>query len=98
MAEPTSPSPYLFVGNDLSLDFINTEIVAEGRRVSLIQDYADFRRWLIASGAVEPSIVAAAERDWNGAERRRIVAEALAFRALLRRMAERLAAGEALSE
>lgn len=93
MTELLSETPFLFLGNQLSLDFVNTEIMRAGERVSLIHDYANLRAWQIASNAVETTALESAEARWDEAERETIVREALAFRKILRTMAEALATG-----
>ena len=43
---------FLFVGNDLALDFLNTKLVlAEGPK-ELLPDVESLVRWLIASGVL----------------------------------------------
>ncbi len=59
---------FLFVGHQLWLDWINTEIVANGERVSLIADYADLRAWLLASGAWQETELARLERQEEAEE------------------------------
>ncbi len=90
--------PFLFLGNVLCLDFINTEIIAKGQRVSLINDFADLRNWLVAVGAISEMEFVAAEAAWNGEEKEAALREALSFRALLRRMAEQVTQGAGVSE
>ncbi len=41
---------FLFVGNRLSLDFLNTRPVIDGKPVELLPDSASLLRWLAASG------------------------------------------------
>ncbi|MCI0351438.1 MAG: CGNR zinc finger domain-containing protein [Acidobacteriales bacterium] len=41
---------FLWVGNDPSIDFINTEIVQEGKPVDLIENAQDYLEWLVAAG------------------------------------------------
>jgi predicted RNA-binding Zn ribbon-like protein len=41
---------FLFLGNQLSLDFLNTRPVIDGKPVELLTDSASLRRWLAASG------------------------------------------------
>lgn len=90
--------PFLFLGNVLCLDFINTEIIAKGQRLSLINDFADLRNWLVAAGVISEMEFVAAEAAWNGGEKEAALREALSFRALLRRMAEQVTQGAGVSE
>jgi len=41
---------FLFVGNQLSLDFLNTRPVIDGRPVELLPDSASLQRWLVSAG------------------------------------------------
>jgi len=41
---------FLWVGNDPSIDFINTDIVLEGKPVDLLQSPEDYLAWLGAAG------------------------------------------------
>ena len=41
---------FLFLGNQLSLDFLNTRPVIDGSPVELLPDNAALRRWLAAAG------------------------------------------------
>jgi predicted RNA-binding Zn ribbon-like protein len=43
---------FLFVGNQLSLDFLNTRPVIDGNPVELLPDPASLLRWLTAAGVV----------------------------------------------
>lgn len=64
---------FLFLGEALPIDFVNTEIVFRRKTLDLLGDEADLRRWLSAAGL--PS--AASKKD---------LAQAKALRAALRRM------------
>ena len=89
---------FLFLGNVLCLDFINTEIIAKGQRVSLINDFADLRNWLVTAGVISEAEFAGAETAWRGEEKEAALREALSFRAQLRRMAEQVTQGAEVSE
>ncbi len=53
---------FLFVGNQLIVDFVNTCPVIDGRPVELLPDAAALARWLVAAGLADPSLVEA----WKG--------------------------------
>jgi predicted RNA-binding Zn ribbon-like protein len=81
---------FLFVGNLLCLDFVNTEVMgSEGRR-DLLEGFEDVADWLRAAGVVTEEEARGAAARWGGepldAVRR--------FRALLREAAERLSGGQ----
>lgn len=48
-ASENSPK-FLWIGNDPSIDFINTDIVLEGKPVDLLQSPEDYLSWLGAAG------------------------------------------------
>jgi predicted RNA-binding Zn ribbon-like protein len=85
---------FLYVGNRLWLDFVNTEIVADGRRVDLLGFYGDVVKWAQVGGAFALNEAEHADAHWartpDGAGG---VAAAREFRRTLRAMAERIAGG-----
>src|SRR5579871_2593522 len=89
----TRETSFLLVGNQLCLDFINTEIIANGQRVSLIHGYEDLRAWLLEVRAVDATAMDTLEASWSDQEKARITVEALELRAMLRSMAEQITAG-----
>lgn len=46
MTEERTAGKFYFIGNDLWLDFINTQVVAEGRPVDRLTSFADLIAWL----------------------------------------------------
>ena len=40
---------FLYIGNNLAVDLVNTQIVSRGQKVDLLQDKGDFVRWLTAA-------------------------------------------------
>jgi len=46
-------SKFVFVGGQLFLDFLNTEVIQTGERVDLLGNPADLRAWLSAAGILE---------------------------------------------
>jgi predicted RNA-binding Zn ribbon-like protein len=80
--------PFLFVGEHPALDFVNTEIILHGERVDLLGGETDLMRWIVESGLATPSQLRGKGGRW--------LRDAKALRAGLRRIFERLAAGEPL--
>jgi predicted RNA-binding Zn ribbon-like protein len=58
---------FLFVGNHLALDFVNTRPVMDGRPVELLPDGSALARWLVASGLGSSSQSARLQRRWSAA-------------------------------
>jgi predicted RNA-binding Zn ribbon-like protein len=89
--------PFLFVGNQLCLDFINTEMIIRGQRTDLLQEWADLIAWL-----VQAKVLGAGERrevttGLSRADGERLLGEARTFRGALRVMAEGIVAGKPVS-
>ena len=55
---------FLFVGNQLSLDFLNTQPVIDGSPVELLPDPAALLRWLVAAGLLNKHKSAGLARAW----------------------------------
>jgi predicted RNA-binding Zn ribbon-like protein len=56
---------FLFVGNQLSLDFLNTRPVAEGKAMELLPDCAALVRWLQAATIVAPRQAREIQDRWQ---------------------------------
>ena len=84
---------FLFLANAACLDFVNTEVIAGGRRVDLLGDFGDLVDWLRAAELIDDHEACAAREQWDGAAGRRTLERARQLRAELRAMAERAAAG-----
>ena len=88
---------FFFIGNHPCLDFINTLIVQNGERVDLLESFSDVVMWLEQTHLLDKEEAKKAERHWgNKPEGVRILSEAREFRASLREMVERIAAGKSV--
>ena len=90
---------FLILGNLSCLDLVNTEAMSAGEPVDMLEHFGDLVDWLLEAGVVaEPAARAARER-WEGkAEAAAAFRQALALRASLRQMVERLSEGKAATE
>lgn len=87
------------VGNNLSLDFINTKITEHGATKDLLADFADFAAWAAAMNLLKQSEAEKLAADWTKrAETATLYAEAINFREVLREMFVGLTYGKAVSE
>lgn len=94
MGEPTPRIPFLFVANQLCLDFINTRFVLNGQPVDLLATFSDLITWLVQVDLVTGEEAEKIERQWGRqAQGTQTLEQARAFRATLREMVERIAAG-----
>ena len=75
---------FLFVGNHLALDFLNTRPVQKGEAVELLPDFDALLRWFKAANLLSFREVADLWRQWGESAQARQVAEAM------REMRERL--------
>lgn len=94
MGEPIPRIPFLFVANQLCLDFINTLFVLNGQPVDLLATFSDLVTWLVQVDLVTEEEAKKIERQWGGqAQGTQTLEQARAFRVTLREMVERIAAG-----
>ena len=88
---------FLFVGNHLLLDFINTRPVMDGEAVELLPDGSALARWLGAAGLVNKSESARLMRRWSGAEFAAGIQELREFRERVRETVLKMEQGEHVS-
>lgn len=84
----------MLIGNQLSLDFVNTQIVRDGQPVDLLAGIGDFVSWLVEVKVLDEAKEQMVLKKWgSGHEAEKTYKSALEFRAILRRMVEQLAQG-----
>ncbi len=90
---------FLFVGNQVALDFLNTRpILAEGPK-ELLRDPEALVRWLVASGILKSQKGKALARKWKSTRTATMFLEELiAFRERLRAVVVRQEAGGSVSD
>jgi predicted RNA-binding Zn ribbon-like protein len=77
---------FLFLANDLALDFLNTRPVMEGEPVELLPDFDALLRWFVAAGQVKPHAANALRKQWGSSRQVIVLAEAMRdFRERLRK-------------
>jgi predicted RNA-binding Zn ribbon-like protein len=85
---------FLFVGNQLALDFLNTKPILESEPEELLTNAAALGRWLIASRVVTSQKSKRLVRGWRDSrEAYAFVGRLIAFRERLRAAVLRLEAG-----
>ena len=88
------PSPFVFIGNHRALDFVNTEVAAEGVPRDLVPDLAALTDWLVHAGALDRQTARRALARWEGKRgAEATVARARTLRSGLRRLADAAAKG-----
>ena len=86
---------FLFVGNQLALDFLNTTLTLDEGPKELLADVASLERWLVAAGVLD----CAHRPAWrNSAEARQFLKKLLEFREKLRAEIIRQESGSSISE
>ena len=94
MGDPKPHIPFLFVGNQPCLDFINTQFVLNGQPVDLLATFSDLVTWLMQVDLMREKEATKIERQWGRqAEGIQPLEQARAFRVTLREMVKRVAAG-----
>ena len=94
---PASEDEFSFVGNLLCVDFVNTEVVAQGEPLDRLGDADALLRWARAAAIVDDSALRRLPAGWaGGRDAARLLRDAQALRAVLRATVGALAAGRAL--
>ena len=94
MGEPNPDIPFLFVGNHLCLDFINTQLVLNGQPADLLATFSDLVMWLVQVHLLTQNEAKKIEKQWGSQVKgTEILEQTRAFRATLREMVERIAVG-----
>jgi predicted RNA-binding Zn ribbon-like protein len=89
---------FLFVGNHLALDLLNTRIIPDQSSVELLPDTAALEKWLIAAELVSSAKGKRLLRRWrDSVEAQRFLEELRKFRERLRAVVIQQEAGTAIS-
>lgn len=90
---------FLFVGNHLALDFLNTRPILAERPTELLPDVGALVRWLVASGLLTPQDGKALTSKWrNKPQAAAFLRDLLKFRERLRAVVMRQEAGLSVSD
>ena len=68
---------FLFVGNQLVLDFLNTRPVQNGEPSELLPDFSALLRWFQAADLLNPRQVVSLQRQWGGSANAQRTTEAM---------------------
>lgn len=92
-------SKFIFVGNHICLDFINTQIIHKGRIVDLLGDFSHLVEWLAETEVLDFAKAKETLRKWIGnPERERVLEQARELRAVLRVVIERIIEGKPIQK
>jgi predicted RNA-binding Zn ribbon-like protein len=90
---------FLFVGNHLALNFLNTKPILEDGPREFLSDAEAFGRWLVAAGLVSRAGAKSAMRAWGKTSRgARFIKELRAFRERLRTAVLKIESGSLPAE
>src|SRR5258708_6478482 len=84
---------FLFVGNDLALDFLNTRPVMNGQPVEMLRDGDAVARWLAAAGLTTHRQSSGLKRRWSAPEFAPVLEEIRKLREDLRSAVFQIEAG-----
>ena len=68
---------FLFLGNQLALDFLNTRPVLSGEATELLPDFSALLRWFQAADLLSPRETAKLKQNWGRSRRAQRALEAL---------------------
>jgi predicted RNA-binding Zn ribbon-like protein len=60
---------HLFVGNQLALDFLNTDLISNGETIELLQHAAAVARWMLHADLVTEKAAKKLEQAWESSPR-----------------------------
>ncbi len=87
MERQLEPSKFYLVGNNLSIDFINTRIRENGAPKDLLESFEDFVAWALRAELLDLSQARAMFRDWSDRPKAaQVFRRALRFREALHEM------------
>jgi predicted RNA-binding Zn ribbon-like protein len=90
---------FLFVGNQLALDFLNTKLILAGETKEMLPDTEALGRWLMAAGVVSTQKQKHRARKWVGTRKAEgFLKDLLAFRERLRAVVVRRESGSPVSD
>jgi predicted RNA-binding Zn ribbon-like protein len=88
--------PFLFVGNHLCLDFINTQMIVQGNPTDLLGGCEDLVAWLVQANAVDKVQAAGVMTQWSHKDQEQLFDQGIRFRGTLREMAKRIVARKSI--
>ena len=94
MAIQLDTAKFYFVGNNLSVDFVNTQIIADGEPKDLLESFVDFVAWARAANLLPAPQAATVLETWGSKpQAAQSLRDAKAFRETLRKMVQQSATG-----
>ncbi len=91
-------SPFLFVGNHLALDFINTQMIVRGEVTDLLQRFEDLASWLVQAKLLTKPQSESVRTKLSRKDTASLLEQAKTLRATVRVLAERLATRKSIPD
>lgn len=99
MKETLATEKFIKVGNNLSLDFINTKIAENGSLKDLLENFTDLAAWAVTANLLEKSEAERLIEEWkDSAESSEAFARAIEFRETLWEMFVNLTRGKTIGK
>lgn len=99
MVSMTPTQDFIFVGQNMALDLVNTQCMRDGAPVDMLEDYAALVIWLLQAQVLDSAQAKAALKKWGSiVEGTRVYERARSLRAGLRAIAEHIVAGKAVPQ
>ncbi len=89
---------FIFVGNQTCIDFVNTEIVSQGRKVDLLSSFSGLLSWMTVAKIITPVQASRAMNGWSDAWDSAALDGARSFRVMMREMVDRIARGKPVTQ
>lgn len=86
----TEKRSFLFLGNHLALDFVNTQMIVKGKLTDLLENIEDLVSWLVQARLLSKAESERVSSHFNREQTTSFLEQAKGFRATLRVMAERI--------
>ncbi len=90
--------PFLFVGNHLALDFVNTQMIVKGTPTDLLESFEDLVSWVVEAKLLSKPEVESIGAELDREETISLLQQAKRLRTTLRVMAERIATRKAIPD
>ena len=88
-------SKFIFIGNYLCLDFLNTKVAEKGKSIDLLSNFSDLAEWLFEAKVVDAGGKAEIMGKWNNrAAKESALEQAREFRGVLRQIMETIVQGK----
>ena len=88
--------PFLFVGNHLCLDFINTQMIVQSNPTDLLGGCEDLVTWLVQASVMDKVQAALVTTEWSHKDQEQLFEQGIRFRGTLREMAKRIVARKSI--